>query len=126
MQEQNSNNKIKKIVMEHLIIIIVASLYIIFINISGIGCPIAAVIGKPCPTCGITRAIVSLISMDLKAYMSYNPMAIPMCIALILGVHRSFFVKYIKRIDWIVIIIVVLTLVVYLVRLKYNLITFEI
>lgn len=36
----------------------------------------------PCPTCGITRAVISLLSGDLKSSLAYNPMALPVIIGL--------------------------------------------
>lgn len=38
-----------------------------------IGCIFKAVFRVPCPVCGMTRAYLSLLRLDLKAAMYYNP-----------------------------------------------------
>lgn len=53
-------------------------------------CIIREITGIPCPTCGVTRALISLICGNLKAYMYYNSFAVPLCAAtvfMILGSH---------------------------------------
>ncbi|MBQ8259251.1 MAG: DUF2752 domain-containing protein [Clostridia bacterium] len=42
------------------------------------GCPIYKFTGHACPSCGTTRALISLIKLDLDGYFHYNPMAMPL------------------------------------------------
>lgn len=44
-------------------------------------CIIRALLGFPCPTCGVTRAMVSLLKSDIRNYCYYNIMGVPLCIA---------------------------------------------
>ena len=83
---------------------------------SGITCPILMLSGIPCPTCGVSRALLSLIHLDLISYTHYQPMAIPLILATVLSFH----LKSIKRKQPIIIfIILVLTinLIIYAIKL---------
>ena len=62
------------------------------------GCPIYKYLGVRCPTCGVTRALGGLLSGDLEQYFSMNPFAIPLVIAVVVGIHLSAIpVKWRKR-----------------------------
>ena len=52
-----------------------------------ITCPILSLTGIPCPTCGTTRALLSLLRGDIKNYLYYQPMAVPMTITVVLCMH---------------------------------------
>ncbi len=43
-----------------------------------IGCPIYRLTGFPCPACGTTRALISLVKLNLGGYFHYNPMGLPL------------------------------------------------
>ena len=45
-------------------------------------CPILYFTEVPCPCCGMTRALLSLLVGNLRAYLSYNIMALPVLLAL--------------------------------------------
>ena len=47
-------------------------------------CIIRALFSCPCPTCGVTRAMLSLLKSDIRNYCYYNIMGVPLCIATIL------------------------------------------
>lgn len=47
-------------------------------------CIIRALFSCPCPTCGVTRAIISLLKSDIRNYCYYNIMGVPLCIATVL------------------------------------------
>lgn len=47
-------------------------------------CIIRTLFNCPCPTCGVTRAIISLLKNDIRNYCYYNIMGIPLCLATIL------------------------------------------
>lgn len=48
-------------------------------------CPLLAVTGTPCPSCGATRAALHLLSGDLPAALSMNPGATLFVLAVGLG-----------------------------------------
>ena len=49
-------------------------LYIAFMTITGIGCPIRWFTGISCPGCGMSRAFISLLRLDFAAAFRYHPM----------------------------------------------------
>ena len=42
----------------------------------GIGCPLHALTGLPCPGCGATRATLALLRLDLPGALAFNPGAV--------------------------------------------------
>lgn len=73
----------KQIIREHVIILAVICSFVALSEMFGLRCPIYMLFHIPCPTCGVTRAMVSLVKLDFAAYMKYNPMALPMCAAVL-------------------------------------------
>lgn len=53
----------------------------------GVGCPVYSLLGVPCPTCGVTRALMGLLSGDWHKYLCMNPFAIPLVIAIVICIH---------------------------------------
>ena len=49
-------------------------LYIVFMTITGIGCPIRWFTGISCPGCGMSCAFISLLRLDFAAAFRYHPM----------------------------------------------------
>ncbi|MBQ9239344.1 MAG: DUF2752 domain-containing protein [Treponema sp.] len=49
-------------------------------------CIIRELFHFPCPTCGVTRALLSLMKGDVQKYLYYNAAAVPLLIATILMV----------------------------------------
>ena len=49
------------------------ALYALFLQISGIHCPIKYLLGISCPGCGMTRALLAALRLDLAAAFGYNP-----------------------------------------------------
>lgn len=62
--------KIKKLIVPAAII---GAAYLIF-HVVGIGCPIKFLTGISCPGCGMTRAVLSLLTLDFKAAFYYHPL----------------------------------------------------
>jgi len=87
--------------------------------VSGIGCPIKYVTSIPCPTCGVTRALFSLVRGDIKGYLYYHPGAIPLLVAAWLGIHRVLFTKK-KSIDICIVIIVLVNFIYYIYTLFHR------
>ncbi len=78
------SEKLKRIIKRHIILIAVVCLFVFISSLTGIGCPINYILKIPCPACGTTRAMLSLLRLDLKAYLGYNFMALPLCVAVLL------------------------------------------
>ncbi len=79
-----------------------------FSYIIGYQCPILFFIDVPCPTCGMTRAMVALLKGDIDLSISYHPMAIPVLIAVLLCFHVKLLEGMKKKI---VLTIILVTLV---------------
>lgn len=60
---------------------LVCLLYLVFYLLH-MPCPIKAFTGISCAGCGMTRALVSLLRLDLAASFSYHPLAIPLVLTL--------------------------------------------
>lgn len=50
----------------------------------------------PCPTCGMTRAMKSLVKGNFKKYCEYNVMALPVSVAFFLILFNRYLGKYKK------------------------------
>ncbi len=68
--------------IKNLIILIVGVVFVIFIY----RCPLKFVSGISCPGCGMSRALISLISFDFKEAFYYHPLwpLLIICIVLII------------------------------------------
>ena len=69
----------------NLIILIVISIYLIFVKFTGIRiCLIYNLIHIPCPACGLTRAYMALLQGDFISSLKYNILAVPIAIFFVL------------------------------------------
>ena len=59
---------------EKLIIIPIFVLMYILLNVFNISCILKAVLGFPCPFCGITRSVIALLKLDIPAAIYFHPM----------------------------------------------------
>ncbi len=48
-------------------------LYPLFLELTGIGCPIRYVFGVQCPGCGMTRALLSVLRFDFASAFAFHP-----------------------------------------------------
>ena len=51
-------------------------------------CPVWLVFGVPCPTCGVTRALLALAQGDLTGYVRCHPLALFLAAAVLLALHH--------------------------------------
>ena len=81
------------------------------------GCIFRQLLHMPCPTCGMSRAILSLMKFDFASYVHYNVFALPVLFSIIV----LFFSKYFnKLVIFMSIFILILNFIYYLYRLSYN------
>ena len=81
------------ILKKHLLFLAVGCFFAAVIHFSGIGCPFLWAFHIPCPTCGVTRATVSLLTGDVGGYLSHQPFAVPLIAAVLLLLHLKLFKK---------------------------------
>lgn len=74
---------IKKQIDKHKIIVLMAAVFIF----TGGQCLIKKITGFPCPSCGLTRAIVELLKLNFQGSLYYNPLAIPIILILIYFIY---------------------------------------
>ena len=78
---------VKSFLRIHLAVLAAVAVYMLL----PIKCPIKYFLHFDCPTCGMTRAVFSLIKGDIASYMRFNPMALPFLIVLLFAVHSGLF-----------------------------------
>ena len=89
-----------KTLKKHILWVSAICLFTILLSVIGIGCPIFALLGAPCPTCGSTRALAALCRLDFVSYWRYQPFALPMLVAIWLILHS----RHIPRMRWFVVV----------------------
>ncbi len=58
---------------KHTVVIVVSALFLLPVLLGIYTCPVWAVVGIPCPACGMTRAAVSLMHLDLAGAWQMHP-----------------------------------------------------
>ncbi|MBQ4121006.1 MAG: DUF2752 domain-containing protein [Clostridia bacterium] len=109
----------KKTTIRHIQYFFIISLFVCLITVSDIGCPILFFIHIPCPACGSTRALLSLIKFDFKGYLYYHALSLPLLVSVWLMVHIKLLKKQ-KVIGVFVFSVVILNFLYYLIRLYYG------
>ena len=88
-------------------IILIASLgiYALILRLTDIGCPIRFLTGLPCPGCGMTRALLCGLRLDLAGAFEHHMMfwSLPIIFLGILFDGRLFKKKTANRVLWILI-----------------------
>ncbi|NLD87402.1 MAG: DUF2752 domain-containing protein [Clostridiales bacterium] len=67
--------------------------------IAGCTCPILLLTGISCPTCGVTRAMLSLFRGDFNSYLNFQPLAFPLVITVVLCFHLQVMKKKARKIS---------------------------
>lgn len=121
MNNKTNCKKVKNILIRNLLVLLCLITYSIILHLFNITCPWLFLFNIPCPTCGVTRALVCIIKGSFVNSIKYNPMAIPLTIALFMQVNKCFVNKKTKNIlDIISIFIVLLNFAFYLFGLIYK------
>lgn len=66
-------DRTKKLLVLHFVIAGGLCLLAVLVFWSGMGCPIRALTGIPCPSCGMTRATFDLLRLDFADAFSNHP-----------------------------------------------------
>lgn len=85
--------KLRPFIVGHIKIFVIICFCLFIIKIFDIKCPIKYFIGIPCPTCGMTTAMIALFHGDIEAYLLNNAMSVPTLIAILLELHSKIFYK---------------------------------
>lgn len=106
-----------KIYIGALAIVLAVALHVIILSILGIGCPIRWITGISCAGCGMTRAYLSLLHLDIKNAFTYHPLfwSVPLVI-LIFVLYKAGKISA-RTANCIKYFIVFLFIIVYVVRL---------
>lgn len=109
----------KKIKFIKLLSLIVIGIFIIFLlmkkfsSITGSICLIRGVIGVPCPSCGMSRAITEVINGDIIKAFKFHPLFwLPFVVMFFLILKRKYF-------KFILIIAITLLMTVYILRMSF-------
>lgn len=113
-------NRIKKIhdfIVKHdlamsLFTMVVMALVLFIVDI---GCPTRFLSGICCPGCGMTRAVISLLHLDINGAVHYHPLVFTLPIIAFLFINQKRINTYV--LNTILALIIVAFVVVYLVRL---------
>lgn len=96
--QTTKEQRIKKVLLIHSIILITGILYYILITITAfsIPCPIHTIIGIRCPGCGLTTMMLALINLDFIAAFNANQLLFCLLpLFIILDIYLCY--KYIKH-----------------------------
>jgi hypothetical protein len=88
----------------------------------GISCLFYVLTGIPCPTCNMTRALISLASFNIKAYIDYNIMALPVSLVFLCELFIDLFRKHKKALHISSVIILATNIAYYVYRLTCGII----
>jgi hypothetical protein len=98
-----------------------AAVVLIYVIMSavGIGCPIKYITGISCPGCGMTRAYLSVLRLDMMSAFEYHPLWF--CVPVVAFLLLLFKLKGRKREFWAVVCIAVCLMIgVYIYRMIFT------
>ncbi len=108
------NNKAVKTVIINLAAAAFLGVYYLVLNLIGISCPVKALFGIKCPTCGVTTALLCLFKGDLRGYWSAQPFALLLTSAVLLEINGFLFKKR-KAVDIYAVTVAALNFIYYLI-----------
>ena len=78
-----------KVILKHILYILSLFIILFILYILKIPCFFRFFTGVPCPSCGMTRAFMSLIKLNLADSFYYHPILIPALITAFIAIHRD-------------------------------------
>ena len=103
------------LIKRHIACIGAICLFIFMQVVLKISCPILYVLGVPCPTCGVSRAMYSLLRWDINLYVYYHPLAFPLVVSVFLMLHLKQFKRRRLVLSY-ALIVLLLNIIVYILR----------
>ena len=82
--------KFKNIAKRTVLYGIVLGIYVFVLNIFDMHCPFFDVVGIKCPTCGVSRAIISMLKMEFSKSINFHPLAVPLVISVWICLNAEF------------------------------------
>lgn len=82
----NLKSNLKEIIKKHCLFLGISMLYLI----GDFSCPFYKFTGLICPTCGVSRAMLSLFQLNIDMYIKYHPLAFFLVIAVLLLIHIQY------------------------------------
>lgn len=107
-----------KHIIRHINYLLIILSYYLLLFLFRISCPFLAIFKIPCPGCGSTRALLSLIGGNYKSYIDYNPMAILILITIMIAFHINILSKYLNKkvLNFLIIVFSIIIFSVYVYR----------
>lgn len=78
-----------KIIVKHIFYILLLSIIFAILYFFKTPCFFRLFTGIPCPSCGMTRAFLSLIKLNLRESFYYHPLLIPSLLAAFIAIHMK-------------------------------------
>jgi len=105
-------NRNRKYLFEFIIAVFI---FYVFLFSIGITCPIKALTGVSCPSCGMTRAWISVLKLDFKSAFYFHPLFIMPLLYLIVFLLQKYIPSKIIRLLFILSLIIIF--IVYFMRM---------
>lgn len=113
-----------KKIYRHLLVFVLAALYYDFLQLTDMTCLFRGITGIPCPACGTTRSLISLLRLDFSKSFYYHPVGFLLLWTVFLAFHKDIFLKYVRQaFFWFCFYgNLVIILAVYIIRMLYTVI----
>lgn len=113
----STRNSKGKGVLDRIKLIILVFIIYFFMTLLHIGCPIKFITGISCPGCGMTRAVIAALQLHFHQAFYFHPLFLLTPLMLGLFVFNDFIRPVLRKIIWI--IVIVIFLVTYIIRLLF-------